>query len=56
MCLPICPPPLQVCYHGPREGILPFFESVGFFCPERRSVPDFLQEVSTPADQPVSRA
>ena len=32
-------------YHGPREGVLPFFESQGFACPERKGVADFLQEV-----------
>ena len=38
---PLCP--LQVCFHGPREMVLPFFESLGFYCPERRGVADFLQ-------------
>ncbi|KAL2555629.1 ABC transporter G family member 34 [Forsythia ovata] len=34
----------QVVYQGPRENILEFFESVGFKCPKRKGVADFLQE------------
>lgn len=33
-------------YQGPRESILEFFESMGFRCPERKGVADFLQEVN----------
>jgi ABC-type multidrug transport system ATPase subunit len=36
----------QIVYQGPREHVLDFFESVGFKCPERKGVADFLQEVS----------
>lgn len=36
----------QIVYQGPREDVLEFFESVGFKCPERKGVADFLQEVS----------
>jgi ABC-type multidrug transport system ATPase subunit len=36
----------HVVYHGPREHILEFFESMGFKCPERKGVADFLQEVN----------
>lgn len=36
----------HVVYHGPREYVLEFFESVGFKCPNRKGVADFLQEVS----------
>jgi ABC-type multidrug transport system ATPase subunit len=36
----------QVVYNGPREYVLEFFESVGFRCPQRKGVADFLQEVS----------
>uniref|UniRef100_A0A0A9D236 ABC transporter family G domain-containing protein n=1 Tax=Arundo donax TaxID=35708 RepID=A0A0A9D236_ARUDO len=36
----------QVVYNGPREHVLEFFESVGFKCPQRKGVADFLQEVS----------
>ncbi|KAL4419611.1 hypothetical protein ABPG77_001665 [Micractinium sp. CCAP 211/92] len=41
----------KVCYHGPVEAVLPFFEGLGFRCPPRRGVADFLQEVTTPSDQ-----
>lgn len=35
----------QIVYQGPREHVLDFFEFVGFKCPERKGVADFLQEV-----------
>ncbi|KAK4766835.1 hypothetical protein SAY87_008477 [Trapa incisa] len=35
----------QTVYHGPRELVLDFFESMGFKCPERKGVANFLQEV-----------
>jgi len=35
----------QIVYQGPREDVLEFFESVGFKCPERKGIADFLQEV-----------
>lgn len=41
----------QIVYQGPRENILEFFESVGFKCPERKGVADFLQEVTSKKDQ-----
>ncbi|KOM44563.1 hypothetical protein LR48_Vigan05g216800 [Vigna angularis] len=41
----------QVVYHGPREYILDFFESMGFRCPERKGAADFLQEVTSKKDQ-----
>ncbi|XP_062204828.1 ABC transporter G family member 36 [Phragmites australis] len=41
----------QVVYQGPREDVLEFFESVGFRCPERKGVADFLQEVTSKKDQ-----
>eukprot|EP01018_Ginkgo_biloba_P026516 Gb_28918 [translate_table: standard] len=41
----------QVVYQGPRESILEFFESMGFRCPERKGVADFLQEVTSRKDQ-----
>jgi ABC-type multidrug transport system ATPase subunit len=37
----------QVVYQGPREEVLEFFDSMGFRCPERKGVADFLQEVCT---------
>ncbi|KAK7839277.1 pleiotropic drug resistance protein 1 [Quercus suber] len=41
----------QVVYQGPRENALEFFESMGFKCPERKGVADFLQEVTSRKDQ-----
>ncbi|CAJ1967703.1 unnamed protein product [Sphenostylis stenocarpa] len=41
----------KIVYQGPRESVLPFFESVGFKCPERKGVADFLQEVTSKKDQ-----
>lgn len=35
-----------IVYQGPREHVLEFFESMGFKCPARKGVADFLQEVS----------
>lgn len=40
-----------VVYQGPREHVLEFFESMGFCCPERKGVADFLQEVTSKKDQ-----
>lgn len=37
----------QIVYQGPRENVLEFFERMGFKCPERKGVADFLQEVSS---------
>ena len=41
----------SVIYHGPRTEIVAFFQSCGFTCPERKGVPDFLQEVTSKKDQ-----
>ncbi|KAK9170462.1 hypothetical protein Syun_002602 [Stephania yunnanensis] len=41
----------HVVYQGPRETVLAFFELVGFKCPERKGVADFLQEVTSKMDQ-----
>ncbi|EEF33323.1 ATP-binding cassette transporter, putative [Ricinus communis] len=41
----------QIVYQGPREKILDFFEYVGFRCPERKGIADFLQEVTSKKDQ-----
>ncbi|KAL6967671.1 ABC transporter G member 31, variant 3 [Sarracenia purpurea var. burkii] len=38
-------------YHGPREEVLEFFESLGFRIPPRKGVADFLQEVTSRKDQ-----
>lgn len=35
----------HIVYQGPREHALEFFQSMGFKCPERKGVADFLQEV-----------
>lgn len=37
----------QIVYQGSREHVLEFFESVGFKCPERKGIADFLQEVAS---------
>lgn len=36
----------HIVYQGPRDQVLHFFESMGFVCPERKGVADFLQEVT----------
>ncbi|XP_021728709.1 ABC transporter G family member 39-like [Chenopodium quinoa] len=41
----------QVVYQGPREEIVEFFEYMGFKCPERKGIADFLQEVTSKKDQ-----
>ncbi|KAJ8640208.1 hypothetical protein MRB53_016902 [Persea americana] len=41
----------QIVYQGPREHVLEFFESMGFKCPDRKGVADFLQEVTSRKDQ-----
>ncbi|KDP37161.1 hypothetical protein JCGZ_06217 [Jatropha curcas] len=40
-----------IVYQGPREQVLEFFEFMGFRCPERKGVADFLQEVTSRKDQ-----
>lgn len=41
----------QIVYQGPRECVLDFFAYMGFSCPERKNVADFLQEVTSKKDQ-----
>eukprot|EP00877_Chromochloris_zofingiensis_P010755 jgi/Chrzof1/5933/Cz16g21030.t1 len=41
----------HIIYHGPIAEALPFFSSLGFRCPERKDVPSFLLEITTPAGQ-----
>ncbi|KAF5470085.1 hypothetical protein F2P56_010628 [Juglans regia] len=41
----------QIVYQGPRDNVLQFFENVGFKCPERKGVADFLQEITSKKDQ-----
>lgn len=35
----------QIVYQGHREHVLEFFEYMGFKCPDRKGVANFLQEV-----------
>ena len=35
----------KIVYQGPCENVLEFFGYMGFKCPERKGVADFLQEV-----------
>ncbi|XP_076883174.1 ABC transporter G family member 39-like isoform X1 [Bidens hawaiensis] len=41
----------QIVYQGPCENILEFFEWMGFKCPERKAIADYLQEVISMKDQ-----
>ncbi|KAF5938926.1 hypothetical protein HYC85_023185 [Camellia sinensis] len=41
----------QIVYQGPREAALEFFTHMGFQCPDRKNVADFLQEVLSEKDQ-----
>ncbi|CAN1134898.1 ABC transporter G family member 39, partial [Linum perenne] len=41
----------RIVYQGPREKVVDFFEFMGFKCPERKGVADFLQEVTSKKDQ-----
>ncbi|KAK9026870.1 hypothetical protein V6N11_066729 [Hibiscus sabdariffa] len=41
----------RIVYQGPREYVLPFFESMGFICPDRKGIADYLQEVTSRKDQ-----
>ncbi|XP_073157366.1 ABC transporter G family member 39-like isoform X2 [Henckelia pumila] len=41
----------QIVYQGPRENVLEFFQHMGFKCPQRKGVADFLQEVTSKKDQ-----
>lgn len=41
----------QVVYQGPREHVTEFFEFMGFKCPNRKGIADFLQEVTSKKDQ-----
>uniref|UniRef100_A0A803QSS8 ABC transporter domain-containing protein n=1 Tax=Cannabis sativa TaxID=3483 RepID=A0A803QSS8_CANSA len=41
----------QIVYQGPKDNVLEFFEYMGFKCPERKGVADFLQEVTSMKDQ-----
>jgi ABC-type multidrug transport system ATPase subunit len=39
----------NVIYHGPREAIADYFLRLGYKCPERKDLGDFLQELPTPS-------
>ncbi|XP_015580484.2 pleiotropic drug resistance protein 1 isoform X2 [Ricinus communis] len=41
----------HIVYQGPCEQVLEFFKHMGFKCPERKGVADFLQEVTSRKDQ-----
>ncbi|CAI9115148.1 OLC1v1015985C1 [Oldenlandia corymbosa var. corymbosa] len=41
----------HIVYQGPRGNVVEFFESMGFKCPDRKAVADFLQEVTSKKDQ-----
>uniref|UniRef100_V5NXR0 PDR protein 2 n=1 Tax=Vinca minor TaxID=60093 RepID=V5NXR0_VINMI len=41
----------QIVYQGPREAALDFFAFMGFRCPSRKNIADFLQEVISEKDQ-----
>ena len=43
----------NMAFHGPREDVVDFFLGLGFRCPVRKGVPDFLQEVTSRKDQQV---
>ncbi|KAK1434497.1 hypothetical protein QVD17_00240 [Tagetes erecta] len=38
----------RIVYHGPRSNVFEYFDGLGFTCPERKGVADFLQEVLPP--------
>ncbi|XP_047320053.1 pleiotropic drug resistance protein 1-like [Impatiens glandulifera] len=41
----------KIMYQGPRENVLEFFQFMGFKCPQRKGIADFLQEVTSKKDQ-----
>ncbi|WVZ69772.1 hypothetical protein U9M48_018507 [Paspalum notatum var. saurae] len=41
----------KIVYQGPRVHVQEFFEWMGFKCPTRKGVADFLQEVTSKRDQ-----
>lgn len=38
----------RVLYHGPTSQVQHYFESLGFICPPRRDIADFLCDLATP--------
>ena len=43
----------NLVFHGPRGEVVPYFQNLGFYIPERKAVSDFLQEVTSKKDQKV---
>ncbi len=43
----------RMVFQGPREDVVPFFQSQHFRLPARKGVADFLQEIVSPKDQEV---
>ncbi|TMW58488.1 hypothetical protein Poli38472_010047 [Pythium oligandrum] len=41
----------EMMYHGSRDKVLGYFESLGFKCPPRRDVADFLCDLGTPQQE-----
>jgi ABC-type multidrug transport system ATPase subunit len=37
----------QIVYQGPCDLVVDFFETMGFKCPRRKGIADFLQEVGS---------
>ena len=44
----------HIVYQGPTSEVKSFFGQLGFKCPERKGVADFLQEVTSAKDQQVA--
>jgi ABC-type multidrug transport system ATPase subunit len=38
-------------YYGPTSGAKPYFEDLGFHCPPRKSIPDFLTGLCNPLER-----
>ena len=45
------PPRSRILYHGPVSDVVPHFRSLGLECPDRKDVPSFLLEITTPLGQ-----
>ncbi|GFR41754.1 hypothetical protein Agub_g2509 [Astrephomene gubernaculifera] len=41
----------RILYHGPVSDVVPHFRSLGLHCPDRKDVPSFLLEITTPGGQ-----
>lgn len=37
----------EVMYHGPREQVATYFEGIGFVCPPKRDIADYLLDLGT---------